>query len=177
MYWQGWGIWKELCTRFLDALYRDYPHRLVSLEQLSEFREKGLPSSLFRFDHTEMKVADYYEFPKKPVGDFLGSIQFVPRKNGTNRDTDGFVVALVLTADGCQVWIFDGANLAQGPLCKLTHPWLSFGYTLHATFLPELKPRKSAYYVPVREDLEEQVTGTMLPGVGRLFEIEDRISG
>ncbi|NES84785.1 MAG: hypothetical protein F6K10_27115 [Moorea sp. SIO2B7] len=40
---------------------------------------------------------------------------------------------------GSQIWIFDAANLKHGaPLCKLSHPKLNFGLSIHTAWLENI---------------------------------------
>jgi Retinal pigment epithelial membrane protein len=170
VYWQGLGLTPELATAFLDSIAAERPNRLVSLSELRGLRaEGGRAASLFRFDHQAMAIADAFTFA---AGEHLGAIQFVPRAGSTGEETDGFVVAVIYGERGSELWVFDAAALAAGPRCKLGHDALAFGQTRHGAYLPALAPRAATYHVSTREDLEQDVAATMLPGVGRLFEVE-----
>lgn len=98
-----------------------------------------------------MDIADHYEFPS---GYTVNSPQFVPRKDGEDSSTDGYIVCAVLFKNSNEFWIFDAKNLKQGPKCKLRHPSLNFGYTLHATWLPNIGTRQASYNIPVRQDYQ-----------------------
>ncbi|AUX48024.1 hypothetical protein SOCE26_095500 [Sorangium cellulosum] len=173
VYWHGAGIWDELCTEFVDRLYADHPHRALPLAALRRARaEGGHPDSLFRYNHRSMRIEDRYELPRQRVGSWLSSLQFVPRRGGSGADTDGYVVAIVTTARGAEVWIFDAANLARGPLCKLGHPAFRPGITQHTAWLNAVAPWRGGYKVPVREDHEEFVAEAPSDRVKALFEEE-----
>lgn len=170
VYWQGLGLTPELATAFLDAISEGRPNRLVSMSELRELRaEGGRAASLLRFDHQAMAIADAFTFA---AGEHLGAIQFVPREGSAGEETDGFVVAIVYGERGSELWIFDAKALAKGPLCKLGSDALAVGQARHGAYLPALAQRAATYRVSVREDLEQAVAATMLPGVGRLFEVE-----
>ena len=98
---------------------------------------------------------------------YLGtSAQFVPRHKpenppeNYNAQTDGYIVCVVLTSDEflsespnnpkwsqtSELWIFDAANLKQGPLYKLSHPKMNFGFTVHTTWLREAKSSERVEY-------------------------------
>ena len=60
---------------------------------------------------------------------------------------------------GEEVWIFDAADITAGPLCRLGHPELDFAFTVHSTWVPELRPSPRDYRVRIFEDLDlNQVT-------------------
>ncbi|CAN98217.1 hypothetical protein sce8047 [Sorangium cellulosum So ce56] len=173
VYWRGGGIWDELSTEFIDRLYAAHPHRSLPLPALRRMRaEGGHPDSLFRFNHRAMRIEDRYEFPRRAVGSWLSSLQFVPRRGGSGADTDGYVVAIVATPCRAEVWIFDATNLARGPLCKLGHPTFRPGLTLHTAWLNSVAPWRGGYRVPVREDYEEFVAEAPGDQVKALFEEE-----
>ncbi|WP_437633274.1 carotenoid oxygenase family protein [Sorangium sp. So ce854] len=173
VYWRGVGVWDELSTEFIDRLYAAHPHRALPLSALRRMRaEDGHPDSLFRFSHRSMRIEDRYEFPRRAVGCWLSSLQFVPRRGGSGADTDGYVVALVATARRAEVWVFDAANLARGPLCKLGHPSFQPGLTQHTAWLNEVAPWRGGYRVPAPEDHEDFVAESPVGEVKALFEEE-----
>lgn len=165
IYWQSFGFWQELLTEFIFDLYKNYKYRVIPLEQLLDIPDsgKGRPSCLFRLDTKKMAIADSYEFPlvskdqKHWDSHIMNSPQFVPSANSNNDSTDGYIVCTVVSQHGKEIWIFNAQSLAQGPLCKLSHPSVNFGYTIHTTWLPKIKPRTANYKVPVRQDYEELV--------------------
>ncbi|MBW4630853.1 MAG: carotenoid oxygenase family protein [Iphinoe sp. HA4291-MV1] len=164
IYWQSSGFWQELFTKFIFDLYKDYEDRVVLPEELLQIGYgQSRPSCLFRLDTKYMEIADAYEFPVVSKDDkhwnsyMVLSPQFVPRADGDGSSTDGYVVCTVASEDRDEIWIFDAKNLAQGPLCKLGHPLLNFGYTIHTTWLPKIAPRTAHYNCPVREDYQDQV--------------------
>jgi carotenoid cleavage dioxygenase-like enzyme len=154
IYWISFGLWKELMTQFMCDLYQDYQYQQVPLSEVLRLAEKGIPVCLFRLHTSSMEIADYYEFPK---GYRVNSPQFVPRKGGEDSSTDGYIVCAVLFKDSNEYWIFDAKNLSQGPKCKLRHPSLNFGLTLHAIWLPKIAPHQAKYNVPVRQDYQDLI--------------------
>lgn len=148
------GFTDETLTTRIVELYRDYPHRKVAIEELVGTR----PGAIFHFDPGEVKIVDGYVFPAGRIG---GSPQFVPRQ-GAKHGADGYVVCSVVsddtsrqgTSSGDELWIFDAGQLSRGPLARLGHPELDLGFTLHTTYLSELKPRESSYRVDIRADYE-----------------------
>ena len=145
------GFHDELLTSRMVELYRDYPHRSVPVGELGGYK----PAALLHFDPQRMGVTDSYTMPP---GRFLGSPQFIPRRNARD-GADGYVLCTVVSDDvreglasGSELWLFDAKDLAKGPLVRLGHPALRFGFTLHTTFLPELKARKSTYRIAPEAD-------------------------
>jgi hypothetical protein len=181
IYWQSLGFWPDLLPAFIHRLYEDYPHRLEPLENLWPIPEqgRGRPSSLFRVDTASMTIADAYDFPvlDEARGDWDGHVvnspQFVPRSPaGTGaEDTDGYLVCTVIAEGRKELWIFDGADLAAGPLCRLGHPEFSPGYTIHTTWLASIEPRRADYRIAPRQDYEPLLAREG-PATRRLFEEE-----
>jgi hypothetical protein len=165
VYWSSGGFFTELISEFVFELYRDYPHRLT---QLAEFMgmpaEKGRPSYLLRLDTEKMQIADSY---RSPDGWGVNSPQFIPRRGQSGGSTDGYVVCTGFTPEACEVWIFDAAQLARGPVCRLGHPALHFGFALHTAWLPRIAPRTASYGVPVRMDYQDKVKNC--PDLERMF--------
>ena len=148
------GFTDETLTRRVVELYSEYPHREVSLEELTGSRA----GTLFHFDPVALEITDAYVFP---AGRFGSSPQFVPRQNAKD-GADGYLVCTVVSDDdswegssGDEFWIFDARDLRKGPITRLGEPTLNLGFTLHTAYLDELKPRGVDYKVPVREDYGE----------------------
>ncbi len=103
-----------------------------------------------------------------PRGWSMLSPTFVPRRGGPGGPHDGYLLCLAHAADsvprphdtsGEEVWIFDAADITAGPLCRLGHPELDFAFTVHSTWVPELRPSPRDYRVRIFEDLDlNQVT-------------------
>lgn len=152
IYWISWGCWKELMTDFMCDLYSSYKYRRIKLGEIKKISEEGKPSSLCRLNTKAMKITDGYQFPP---GYFGNSPQFMPRSESTDSSTDGYILCLV-SFDETQreLWLFDAKNLNKGPICKLNHPDLKFGLTIHSTWIPSIHSRMADYYIPVEEDYE-----------------------
>ncbi|NEO25923.1 MAG: hypothetical protein F6K03_03245, partial [Kamptonema sp. SIO4C4] len=92
------------------------------------------------------------------------SPQFIPHKAGNGSQTKGYLVCMVHYGDGKvegngnEFWIFDAENLQQGPICKLWHPDLKLGFTVHTAWLPEIAPRTAHYDIPVELDYHSLVS-------------------
>jgi carotenoid cleavage dioxygenase-like enzyme len=154
IYAHSWGFWEELMPQFIFDLYKNYKYRLMSLEEIRKLPHEDKPVYLFRLHTETMEFADHYQFPK---GYMMSSPQFVPRKNGTDSPTDGYIVCSVNTPKGDEIWIFDAEKLFKGPVCQLSYPGFNFGYTIHTTWLPEIDSRIADYHISVRPDYEELV--------------------
>lgn len=163
LYWNSWGCRGDLLSRYIANLYRDYPYREVPVERVLELTREGLPVNLCRLDTETMQIVDRYVFPP---GVFGNSAQFVPRRGGSDDQTAGYLMCIVNTSDDpaqSQFWLFDAAHLSKGPVCKLTHPDLAIGMTIHSTWLPRLNPRQASYYVSVPEDYQERIAKIPTP--------------
>jgi len=170
IYWISFGLWQETMTKFLYDLYKDTPYRAVALEDLLNLAKQGVPSSLFRL-HTPddfLKIADSYQFPSGYIG---SSPQFVPRYGSEENSTEGYIICSVFTPSSSEFWIFDGGDLAQGPLTKLRHQDLNFGYSLHTAWLPKIGRRQVSYNIPVKSDFQQLVNDSS-PDIQKLFEDE-----
>ncbi|MDZ8090216.1 MAG: carotenoid oxygenase family protein [Nostoc sp. DedQUE12b] len=165
IYWQSLGFWPELLTEFIYNLYEEYPYRAVPLKELMQREEAfhNRPSSLFRVDTIKMEVADFYDAPS---GYFISSPQFVPRLNSNGSSTDGYIVCTVFGGNNNEIWIFQADQLGAGPICKLSHPQLDFGFTMHTAWLSAIAPRTSSYDIPVRQDYESLLKQ---PAIQQLF--------
>ena len=105
-------------------------------------------------DADELQVIDRFVMPVGYVG---LSPTFVPKSNG-NID-EGYLVVFVVNDRADEVWIFDAADLASGPICRLGHTKLDFGFTLHTAWVPELIDEPSRSYMVDRNiDYENRVS-------------------
>ena len=108
-----------------------------------------------------MTIVDAYAFAcgtEQGSSSFVvNSPQFMPRSGAGDDPTDGYIACTVFVENRSEVWLFDGQNLGKGPVCKLGHPGLVFGSSLHTVWLPEVGPRTATYGVPVRQDYERLV--------------------
>lgn len=157
IYWVSWGCHGDLLPRYIADLYRDYPYREIPYDVARKQTVAGLPVSLIRLDLDSMRIADSYCFPS---GYFGNSPQFVPCKTGGDDPTAGHLICVVNGSNDIgrsEFWIFDAANLSKGPVCKLAHPELAIGMTVHTTWTPTVTSRKSKYTIPVREDYAEKL--------------------
>ncbi len=153
IYWVSFGLWEELTTESMREQYEDYPYREVPLDEVLQLAKEGKPSCLFRLNtasNESMRIEDYYQFPP---GHIALSPQFIPRSVGEESSTNGYIMCTVFTPERDEIWIFDAENLkVKQPLCKLYHPQLNFGLSLHTTWLQNLGPAQDKYRVPDEKD-------------------------
>lgn len=171
LYWQSLGYWPDLMSSFIARLYADYPHRHVPVESVlgGPHLAGSRPSTLFRIDTASMTLADAYPFPQRQLENgswqswVCNSPQFIPRSNqtadqhltkGTDASTDGWIACLAISEGHKEMWIFDAADLAQGPICRLSHPQFDPGYTIHTAWLHTIERRQAAYCIDPRKDLD-----------------------
>lgn len=176
IYWQCSGLENRRLTRFIYNLYKDYPNRVVPLDDLKKYTEQEIPPILANLDTEKMELVDFYEFPKNYE---LRSLQFMPKKRDSNEDistielsTDGYIICTMVNGQEVrpntnyerEIWIFDAADLEKGAVCILQHPSLIYFFTLHSCWLPTLgenQKSSSSYKISVREDYEKQVERTI----------------
>ncbi|HNG90969.1 MAG TPA: hypothetical protein PK858_12215, partial [Saprospiraceae bacterium] len=179
IYWSCFGMDPRLLTKFIYDLYFDYPNRAISAEQVLKFSQRGIPFVLSRQDTQSMKIMDFYQFPATV---FLKSTQFVPKSQptpGVDPQMDGYIFTTVLAnypnAGGnnyqCEVWVFDAAKLAKGPVCTLNSPQMDYAFTLHSAWTQQAVAPASSYKIDVRQDYDPLIAG--LQPAGRRQPIQD----
>ncbi len=156
-FWLSLGLHPELRVKRIQDAYLDHPYREVAIEDIPA---EGVNPSIVRVRTETLTIEDSYTFPD---GRLASSPQFVPREGSTGQ-SDGYLLCTMLSDDtdtvgssGCEVWIFDATNLAQGPLTRLGNLGLNVPFTLHAAWMPEMSPRTSSYKIDVRSDIEDLV--------------------
>lgn len=171
IYWSFFGAWEDILTEHGLKMYAPYKYREVPVPELLELTKKGIKSNLLRLHikplesvkdgENRLEIQDIYQFE---TGYFVNSPQFIPSKTGVDgSSTNGYIMCVVYHGtddqpdNGNQIWIFDATNLKQGPLCKLWHPQLNFGITVHTTWLPKIAKRTATYNIPVEEDYQDLV--------------------
>jgi hypothetical protein len=161
------GFQPGLVTRFIYDLYEDYPFRQTSLTELNQIgRSGGKPASIFYFDLDTYQVVDAFSLSGLSMA---GAVQFVPKANrAPTHPRDGYLLAMVVAEGRREIWIFDAANLAGGPLCKLASRELVFGATLHSFFLPKVVARSAPYHIAPRDDYGPRIA--FRPLIQQLFE-------
>lgn len=171
IFWQTYGLDRNMLSEFIYELYKDYKNRIISLDELKELTQKQIPYTLLRIDTTEMQAKDVYVFPKNYN---LRSLQFMPKKGtipaGTVPDMHGYIFCTMLIGTGegqnvnyhNEIWIFDAANLEK-PVCRLGNEQMAFTFTLHCTWIPDLKPSQSKYNIDVRQDYNALIDTIIRP--------------
>jgi len=153
LYHSNSGFPTDLAVQRVYSGFTAYPHRLVPTDELPW---DGVPSSLVRIDHDAGTVIDGYWFP----GDrFAWTPTFVPRNGTATGSSDGYIVIVVFSDDvtdasgGTELWVFDAASLAAGPVAKLGRPDLQVPLTLHSTWLDSVISSRPDYRVDVAAEL------------------------
>ncbi len=164
IYWMCSGLYPEALTEFIHKMYARYEHRVISLKLFDQITKEGKPANLIRVNCQTMELEDSYIFDPTQVG---MSPQFVPKKGSSQGQKDGYIVCTVYTYReqvkqgeiDCEFWIFDAANLAQGPVCKLGHEKAIFGMTLHTAYTEKAFPLdRSGYKINVEQELEPRLS-------------------
>lgn len=163
-YWCTVGFYPELLTELVFDLYRDYPHRIVPLDEILAMRTTGRPSTVLRVENSTLRIADSYELP---MGTIAGSMQLVPRAGCWTSETDGYLIGTVYTQARTELWIFDASDLARGPIARLAAPGFEVGFSLHTAWLPTVEPRRSSYRITADAELRYTIED---PAVRRAFE-------
>jgi hypothetical protein len=117
-----------------------------------------------------MTIADRYVFP---AGRFGNSVQFLPSAQSTPGGGEGYLLCVVNGSDDpsrSEFWLFDAARLFEGPLCRLGHPRVKVGLTIHSTWVPEIAPRRATYGVPVKADYDQRLVHIKRPDLQELFD-------
>ena len=159
IFWQFYGLDSRFLTKYIFDLYDNYQND-VAPKDLLKLTEVGIPFSIAKQDVNTMKLTDHYTFGK----DYhFRSLQFVPKKESLESD-DGYLVCTMIvpldenTEDTLyqrQIWIFNGKNLAAGPVCKLGHRELSYAFTIHSAWLPSPTKQLPKYPYNIENDYEE----------------------
>jgi carotenoid cleavage dioxygenase-like enzyme len=162
IYWSCYGMDPRLLTKFIYDLYYDYPNRKAAQAEMLTLTQQGVPFVISRQDTAAMQIADFYQFSPEVI---LKSVQFVPKRTATlglDPQMDGYLFTTVLVnypnAGGnnyqCEVWVFDAANLAQGPVCTLDSPLMNYAFTLHSAWTEQAATSQSTYKIDVRSDYD-----------------------
>lgn len=165
VYWSVVGVFPELYTEFIYQLYKDYPNRMVPLEEISRLSDGSWRSScLLKVDARTNALVDQYQCPP---GVMLSTPQFVP-KAGSSDPEACYLFTTAFVEDHNEIWCFDGNQLKSGPVVKLRYP-SAFAFSIHSAWLPTIGPRQANYQVSVVDDI---VPRLHTPLVQSLFERE-----
>lgn len=150
------GFPTDLAVQRVYEGFVDHPHRLVAIDDLPW---EGVPSSLVRIDHDAGRVVDGYRFE----GDrFAWTPTFVPRGGTARGSDDGYIVIVVFSdtvtdeSAGTELWVFDAASLAEGPVAKLGNAELKVPMTLHSIWIDSLRSSRPDERVDVATELTER---------------------
>ena len=171
IFWQSYGLDKRFLTEYVFDLYFTYKNRIIPVEDLMNYYKEGIPFCLFRQDTHTMKIEDYYVFK---MNQNFRSMQFMPRKahstkgNNPNPELDGYIFCTMINGIedidhdqdqySREIWIFDAANLKNGPVCKLSHPDMIYSFTIHSAWIEDCASSELGYYIPVKEDYDEVIS-------------------
>lgn len=167
-YWQSYGLDPRMLTHFIWKLYYDYRNRIIPADKLLDYTRQQVPFCLFRQNTKTMKIdEDYWVFK---MNENFRSLQFIPRSRpngipeGIDPQMDGYILCTMINGEpdvmtapdsySREVWIFDAANLKQGPVCKLGHPDFQFAFTIHSLWTSDCENTESGYNIPVKEDFD-----------------------
>lgn len=148
------GLVPDQLTALIYKLYQDYPQRAAA--DLARLLAKGgTPATLLRIDLAIPSVKEAFVLRDDQQ---LVSPQYVP---DAVTEGAGWVVCNVFSGHASmaaghrarEVWIFNAANITDGPVCRLWHPEINWGYTLHTAWLPEVSPLPRDGLVSLEEDL------------------------
>ena len=170
------GLYPEALTEFIYRMYKRYQYRVIDIDVFNEIALKGKPSNLIRVNCQTMNLEDQFIFSPDEVG--MSPI-FIPRKNGTGGQADGYILCTVYSNNSMiktgavksAFWLFDAANLAQGPICKMGHKDAIFGMTLHTAYTTDAEPAMAgSYRVDVKKELNERIAPKYNARLTELFE-------
>lgn len=170
LFWNGWGSHGDLLPEYVRSLNQKAHPRQYTVQQAVSIANQGLPGSLLCLNTSTMKISDRYIFP---AGCFGNSVQFIPRPGSIPGGDSGYLMCIVNSSDHpeqSEFWLFDAKSLSSGPICRLGHPSVKLGLTIHSTWIPEIKRRCATYKVSVREDYDERLRHINRPGLLPLFQ-------
>ncbi|MCP9928255.1 carotenoid oxygenase family protein [Cyanobium sp. CH-040] len=156
IFWNGWGSHGDLLPAYIERLNAPAGPRTLTLEEANDVLRRGLPATLLRLDTASMTIADRYVFP---AGRFGNSVQFLPSERSTPGGGEGYLLCVVNGSDDptqSEFWLFNAARLWVGPVCRLGHPGLKVGMTIHSTWVPSIAKRTATYNVPVKTDYDQR---------------------
>lgn len=195
IYWNSWGAWPNIISNRIFNLYKDYEDRIVPIDEVLNIANKGIPSSLCHLHISRKETREVVDIELKhnykfPPGYLASSAQFIPRAGKTG-STEGYIFCVVIHSDNLiskksltsdkieewsdnsEVWIFDAQKLEAGPLYRLSHSQLNFGFTLHTTWLPKIAPIPKRQDYNIRTDynwLIAQQNEDIQPKIREIFE-------
>jgi carotenoid cleavage dioxygenase-like enzyme len=163
IFWQMYGLDYQVLTQYIYEMY-DLETNVVAPEDVLAYTREGIPFSIVRQNTRTMKLDDWYYFPDDH---YLRSLQFAPKNSplpaGSEEELHGYLICTVIVQKAPkdplsfsrEIWIFDAAALSTGPVSKLTHPSLSFAFTIHSAWLPDPQTVEPAWAYDVHQDYDE----------------------
>jgi carotenoid cleavage dioxygenase-like enzyme len=161
------GADENLLTEFVWNLYKDYPHRKISLEEVKKITKKGVPVCLQRINLETMQPEDLFQFSNKV---YCRGVHFIPRKTRDLQipeELDGYLFCPVqkgyINEEGnwefsSEFWVFDATDIAKGPICKMKHEGVKFAFTLHTAWLEEAVSETLPKPFTIKEDYGEVIS-------------------
>lgn len=171
IFWQTYGLDRSMLSEFIYKLYANYKNRIIPLDELKKLTQTQIPYTLLQMDTVAMKPKAVYVFPKNYN---LRSIQFMPKKGsapaGIDESVHGYIFCTMLIGLGegqdvdyhNEIWIFDAVDVSK-PICRLGNEAMAFTFTLHCTWIPDLKPSESNYNIHVQEDYNSLINTIIRP--------------
>jgi carotenoid cleavage dioxygenase-like enzyme len=166
----SWGSHGDLLPEYVRSLNQEAQPRQYTVQQAVSIASQGLPGTLLHLNTSTMTISDRYLFP---AGCFGNSAQFIPRPGSSPGGDSGYLMCIVNSSDHpeqSEFWLFDAQNLSSGPICRLGHPSVKLGLTIHSTWIPEVQRRCATYQVSVREDYDERLNHIKRPVLSPLFQ-------
>ncbi|HAS40384.1 MAG TPA: hypothetical protein DCS93_07895 [Microscillaceae bacterium] len=174
MYYVCYGADPRMLTEFIKKLYDNYKNRKIPVADIIKYTSEGIPPVITRLNTDTMKLEDFYQLE---MNYNLRSIQFCPKRRANPADSpvpltqDGYVVCTLInpindegnTTYRREIWIFDGANLAQGPVCVLGADTLDYTFPLHSLWVEDIQNNISDYNINIRDDYNEVIDTILLP--------------
>lgn len=170
IYWQSYGLDARFLTNFIKGLYTNYRNRIIPVEDLTAYYEKGIPFALLKQDTETMTLEDWYVFGDNQN---FRSLQFVPRKDASpdpgakGWQEDGYILCTMVNGSPDihldtytrEIWIFDAKNLRQGPVCRLSHTDLNFAFTIHSVWIPDCVSSPDTPRIDIEQDFNAAMEG------------------
>jgi len=159
------GLDHRMLSEFIFNLYKDYPNRIVEVNDFLNYTKQGIPCGLTRLDTATMKAEDYYQLD---MTTYYRSLQFIPRnqpKQGVPYGLDGYIFCSMQVANPpeapdafhAEFWLFDASNIAQGPICKMFNDEIIFCFTLHSAWLDNDANYNLPYKLNIKDDYNEVI--------------------
>jgi hypothetical protein len=151
------GFSRDLLPKRIFNAYKDVKNRRVPLEDMVGGDGMHRNNSICRITTDNFAIADAYVFPDRVLLYTIATID-------SDSTGAGYLIAGVVTdqpagerSSGHEYWVFNAANLAGGPVCKLGHEALNNSTLFHAVYIPRAVAKKldaepASYQVPIRED-------------------------